>query len=43
MKTLLNALVAVSLLGLVSCSCNCNKYNPDLLKDYKPTTTKQFQ
>lgn len=44
MKTLALSLLSLSLLGLSSCGeCNCNKYNPEVLKGYKPTPAKQFQ
>lgn len=28
---------------LASCSCSCNQYPESALKDYKPTSSKQFQ
>lgn len=28
---------------LSSCGCNCNKYPESALKDYKPTSSKQFR
>lgn len=43
MRKLIIFVSGVALLALSSCGpCNCNKVNPELLKDYKPTSTKSF-
>lgn len=43
MKTLCVFATGIVMLALSSCGCNCNKHNPDLLKDYKPSSSKSFQ
>lgn len=45
MKTLGFILAGFMAISLTSCGgkCACNGYNPDLIKDYQPSSSKKFQ
>ena len=43
MKVICLTVACVGVLLSSSCSCNCNKINKDLLEDYKPMSSQQFQ